>query len=325
MDRRAFLETVAVGLLAAPLGAAAQSAGKAARVGVIQAAGVFPQFQEAFRSGLRQAGYVEGQNVSVEARSAGGDTERFPELAAELVQLKVDVIVANGVAAAIAVRRVNPTIPIVFVGVADPVGSGLVSSLAHPGGNSTGLAFLTPEANEKRLELLKEATPRAQRVAVLVNPGNEGHREQLARLEHTARALRVELAAVEVRRPEDFEDAFLAIARERSPALLVMVSPLHHRYIGRLADLAIQARVPAMMEFTEFAKAGGLMAYGPSWADVSRRAGEYVGRILKGVKPGDLPVEQPTRFELVINLKTAKALGLTIPPSLLLRADEVIE
>jgi putative ABC transport system substrate-binding protein len=326
MNRRDTVRAL-LALGAAPLAVEAQQAGKAARIGMIRTTGAtdFPQFAEAFRSGLRQAGYVEGQNVSVEYRWAEGDAERLPVLAADLVRLNVDVIVASGTDAALAVRRASPTIPLVFLAVADPVGSGLIATLARPGGNSTGLAFLTPEVNEKRLELLKQATPATQRVAVLLNPGNEGHRQQLARLEQAASALRVKLVAVEVQRPEDFEDAFFAIAKDRSPALMIMVSPLHHRHIQRLADLAIQARVPSMMEFTEFAKAGGLMAYGPSWADFSRRAGEYVGKILKGAKPADLPVEQPTNFEFVINLKTAEALRLTIPPSLRLRADQVIE
>ena len=312
---------------AAPLATEAQRAGMAARVGVIRTSGPtdFPQFAEAFRSGLRQAGYVETQNVSVEYRWAEGNDARIPALAADLVGLNVDVIVASGTDAALAVRRASPTIPLVFLGVGDPVGSGLVATLARPGGNSTGFAFLTPELNGKRLEQLTQATPATRRVAVLINPGNEGHRQQLARLEQTASALRVELVAVEVQRTEDFVDAFSAIAKDRSPALMILVSALHHRHVKRLAELAIQKRVPSIMEFTEFAKEGGLMAYGPSWVDVSRRAGEYAGKILKGAKPADLPVEQPTIFEFVINLKTAEALRLTIPSSLLLRADQVIE
>jgi putative ABC transport system substrate-binding protein len=324
MNRRDTVRAL-LALGAAPLAAEAQQAGKA-RVGVIRTTGPtdFPQFAEAFRSGLRQAGYVEGQNVSVEYRWAEGDAERLPLLAADLVRLGVDVIVASGTDAALAVRRASPTIPLVFLAVGDPVGSGLIASFGRPGGHSTGLAFLTPEVNGKRLELLKQATPATQRVAVLLNPGNEGHRQQLAGLEQAAAALRVKLVAVEVQRPEDFAQAFAAIAKDSSPALMIMVSPLHHRHIQRLADLAIQTKLPSMMEFTEFAKAGGLMAYGPSWADFSRRAGDYVGKILKGAKPAHLPVEQPANFEFVINLKTAEALRLTIPLSLRLRA-EVIE
>jgi putative tryptophan/tyrosine transport system substrate-binding protein len=324
MNRR---ETVGalLALSAAPLVAEAQQARKAARVGVIRTTGPtdFPQFAEAFRSGLRQAGYVEGQNVSVEYRWAEGDDERIPMLAADLVQLNVDAIVASGTEAALAARRASPTIPLVFLAVGDPVGSGLVATLAHPGGNTTGLAFLTPELNGKRLEQLRQASPASQRVAVLLNPGNDGHRHQLARLEQAASALRVKLVPVEVQRPKDFDDAFIAIAKDRSPALMIMVSGLHHRYIKRLAELAIQWKVASTMEFTEFAKAGGLMAYGPSWTDFSRQAGAYVGKILKGTKPADLPVEQPTNFEFVINLKTAKALGLTIPASLLVGAETI--
>ena len=324
MDRRNTLLAFAA-LASAPL-AVAQPVGKSGRVGVIRTTGPtdFPQFAEAFRDGLRDAGYVEGQNVSVEYRWAEGEAERLPTLAADLVRLDVDVIVASGTDAALAVRRASATIPLVFLAVADPVGSGLIATLAHPGGNSTGLAFLTPDINDKRLELLKQATPLTQRVAVLVNPGNEGHRRQFARLEQAASTLKVKLVAVEVQRPEDFDNAFVAISKERSPALMIMVSPLHHRHIQRLADLALQAKVPSMMEFTEFAKAGGLMAYGPSWAEFSRRAGEYVGKILKGAKPADFPVEQPTKFEFVVNRKTADALRITIPPALLLRADQVI-
>ncbi len=314
-------------LLTLPLAAAAQQTAKVPRIGVLRATAAtdFPQIREAFRSGLREAGYIEGQNVLVEWRFAGGDAEQFPQLAAELVRLNVDVIVTSGAGATLAVRQVSRTVPVVFVAVADPVGSGLVASLARPGGNATGLGFLTPEVNEKRLEFLKEAVPGARRVAVLWNPGNEGHRQQIAQLENAARALRADLLPVEVRRPEDFEDAFSVMAQGQASALMVLVSPLHHRHLQRLVDLALRAKLPAMMEFTEFASAGGLMAYGPSWLDVNRRAGAYVGRILKGTKPADLPVEQPTKFEFVLNLKTAKALGLTIPPSLLLRADQVIE
>lgn len=325
MDRRDTVRALlALGM--APFATEAQQGGKVARIGVIRTTGPtdFPQFAEAFRSGLRQAGYVEGQNVSVQYRWADGDDARIPGLAADLVALNVDVIVASGTAAALAVRRASPTIPLVFLGVGDPVGSGLVATLARPGGNSTGLAFLTPELNGKRLELLKQATPATRRVSVLINPGNEGHRRQLARLGPTASALRIELVPVEVQRHEDFVDAFSAIAKDRSPALMIMVSALHHRYVKRLAELAIQYRVPSIMEFTEFAKEGGLMAYGPSWVDFSRRAGEHAGKILKGAKPADFPVEEPTIFELVINQKTAEALHLTIPPSLLLRADQVI-
>jgi len=324
MNRRDTIRAL-LALGAAPLAAEAQQAGKVARVGVIRTTGPtdFPQFAEAFRSGLREAGYVEGQNVAVEYRWAEGQDERIPALAADLVRLNMDVIVASGTDAALAVRRVSPTIPLVFLAVGDPVGSGLVATLARPGGNSTGLAFLTPELNGKRLEQLKQASPASERVAVLLNSGNEGHRQQLARLEQAASALRVKLVPVEVQRPEDFDDAFSAIAKDRSPALMIMVSGLHHRHIKRLAELAIQRKVPSTMEFTEYAEAGGLMAYGPSWADFSRRAGEYAGKILKGAKPADLPVEQPTTFEFVINLKTAKALGLTIPPSLLLGAKPI--
>jgi putative ABC transport system substrate-binding protein len=326
MNRRDTVRAL-LALGATPFAANAQPAASVARVGVIRttAQSDFPQFGEAFRNGLGRVGYVEGRNVAVEYRYADGDAARLPALAADLVRRNMDVIVASGTDAALAVRRASPTVPLVFLAVADPVRSRLVDNLARPGGHSTGLGFLTPELNGKRLELLKQATPATQRVAVLINRGIEEHGRQLAQLEQTASALQVKLVPVEVMRAEDFDQAFVAIAKDRSPALMVMVSPLHHRHIQGLADRAIQSRVPSMMEFTEFAKAGGLMAYGPSWADFSRRAGEYAGKILKGAKPADLPVEQPTTFELVINLRTAKALGLSLPPSLELRADHKIE
>jgi putative tryptophan/tyrosine transport system substrate-binding protein len=324
MNRRETLGALlAIG--AAPQVAEAQSPKSAARIGVIRTTGPtdFPQFAEAFRAGLRDAGYVQGQNIAVEYRWAEGNDERIPALAADLARLNLDAIVATGTEAALSVRRASPTTPLVFLAVGDPVGSGLVASLARPGGNSTGLAFLTPELNGKRLEQLRQASPGSRRVAVLVNPGNEGHRRQLARLEEAASALGVRLAPVEVQRSEDFDSAFIAIARDPSPALMIMVSGLHHRYIQRLAELATQWKVASTMEFTEFARAGGLMAYGPSWTEFSRRAAEYVGKILKGTKPADLPVEQPSSFDFVINLKTAKALGLQIPPSLLVGAETI--
>jgi ABC-type uncharacterized transport system substrate-binding protein len=283
---------------------------------------------EAFRQGLRDLGYVEGRNVVIEYRDAEGKPERFPAHAAELLALKVDVIVAPGTPAALAAKQATQTLPIVFAAVADAVTSGLVTSLARPGGNLTGLSFLGPELIGKRLEQLKQAIPGVSRVAVLWQPGAVGERtdkEMLKEAEVAARALGVRPQFVEARGPADFDRAFSDMTKARAGALTVWSTPMFFNERRRLVDLAAKNRLLAVYPWREFVDAGGLMAYGPDLADLFRRAPTYVDRILNGEKPGDLPVEQPTKFELVINLKTAKALGLTIPPSLLQRADQVIE
>jgi len=327
MDRRAFLGTLAGSVLAAPLAAGAQPAGKVPRVGYLIATrpSDFPKIHEAFREGLRDFGYVDGQNVAIVVRNAEGNVERFPALVADLVQQNVDVIFTGSTPATQAAKAGAPTIPIVFAGVGDPVGSKFVSSIARPGGNITGLSLLTPELTPKRLELLKEAAPEVSRVAVLWNVSSEKHAEELQDLEVAARRLGVRLQPVAVQRPEEFEAAFATMTRERAGGLVVLASPLHHNQLRQIADLALKHRLAAICEFTEFVGVGGLIVYGPSYPDMFRRAAGYVARILKGAKPGDLPVEQPTRFELMINFKTAKTLGLTIPQSLLLRADELIQ
>jgi putative ABC transport system substrate-binding protein len=276
---------------------------------------------------LRDLGYVEGRNLVIDYRDAEGKLERLPALAAELVALKVDVIVAGNTLAALAAKQATKAIPIVFATSVDPVTSGLVTSFARPGGNVTGLSNLFPELVGKCLEQLTQAVPGVSRAAVLWHPGAFGERtdkDLLKEAEVAVRALGVRLQFVEVRGREDFERAFLDITGARADGLTVLGSPMFLGERRRLVDLAAKNRLPAVYPQREFVDAGGLMAYGPSTADLFRRAATYVDKILKGAKPGDLPVEQPTKFELVINLKTAKALGLTIPPSLLSRADEVI-
>jgi putative ABC transport system substrate-binding protein len=329
IDRRTFLAGAGAALLATPLVAEAQQADKVARIGYLatsQAGSL--RAPEAFLQGLRDLGYVEGRNVAIEIRSAEGKPERFPALAAELVALKVDVILVGSTPQALAAKQATKTIPIVFIGAADPVGSGLVTSLARPGGNVTGSSNLAQGLFGKRLEQLTQAVPGVSRVAVLWHPGTLGDRtekEMLKAADVAARALGVGLQFVEARGPEDFDRAFSDMTRARAGALTVLPSNMFTNERRRLVDLAAKNRLPAVYPFREFVDAGGLMSYGANIPDLSRRAATYVDKILKGVKPADLPVEQPTKFELVVNLKAAKALGLTIPPSLLQRADEVIQ
>ncbi len=284
--------------------------------------------REAFRQGLRDLGYVEGRNLVIEYRFAEGKSERLPALAAELVALKVDVIVAVTTPEALAAKKATRTLPIVFVAAADPVTSGLVSSLARPGGNVTGLSSFFPELVGKRLELLTQAVPGVSRVAVLWHPGflpERTEKDMLKGAEVTAQALGVRLQFLEARGPADFDRAFSEMTRARAGALTVLGTTMLFNERRRLVDLATKSRLPAVYPWREGVDAGGLMAYGPNIPDLFRRAATYVDKILKGAKPSDLPVEQPTKFELVINLKTAKALGLTIAPSLLGRADEVLQ
>src|SRR5215475_6205810 len=312
LRRRDFL--IAVGaLLAAPLAAEAQQTAKVARVGYLSLnLAAAPHLPEAFRQGLRDIGYVEGRNVMIEYRDAEGKPERFTALAAELVALKVDVIVAGASPNALYAKQATGTIPIVFVASADPVADGLVTSLARPGGNVTGLSTTAaPEIVGKRLELLKQAIPGVTRVAVLWQPGGQGERtnkDLLKGAEVAARALGVRLLVVEARGPEDFDRAFSDMTRARAGALTSAGGTMFFNERRRLVDLAAKNRLPAAYTQREFVDAGGLMAYGANIADLWRRAATYVDKILKGAKPGDLPVEQPTKFELVINLKTAKAL-----------------
>jgi putative ABC transport system substrate-binding protein len=316
-------------LVAAPLAAEAQPAAKVARIGFLSPnLAANPHLQEAFRQGLHDLGYVEGRNLVIEYRDAKGKAERLPALAAELGALKVDVIVAGSTIAALAAKQAIRTLPIVFAAAGDPVKSGLVPSLARQGGNVTGLSLLAPELVGKRLELLKQAVPEVSRVAGLWEPGAFGEgtdEDTLKGADVAARALGVRLQFVEARGPADFDRAFSDMTKVRAEALTVLPSGMFIGQRRRLVDLAAKNRLPAVYQSRESVDAGGLMSYGPNFADLFRRAATYVDKILKGAKPADLPIEQPTKFELVINLKTAQALGLTIPPSVLGRADEIIQ
>jgi putative ABC transport system substrate-binding protein len=321
MPRRAFLAAIAGGLLAAPLAVEAQEAGKSARIGLL---GDVPSFlDEAFREGLRELGYIEGQNIVIERRSAEWKYERLPGLAADLVRLKVDVIVAASPAATKAAKQATSTIPIVFTVSGDPVADGFVASLARPGGNITGLATIGPELVGKQLEMLN--TPRwvlgFWRTATRETLGATPLRQAVG----SARGLGVQLHSLDARTPAEIETAFAAMRSQRVDGILVLRDAVFCAQRAQITALAAKNRLPAVYGLREEAEAGGLIAYGASVPQLYRRAATYVDRILKGAKPGHLPVEQPTKFELVINLKTAKALGLTIPPSLLQRADQVIE
>jgi putative tryptophan/tyrosine transport system substrate-binding protein len=329
MDRRAFISGITVSLLGAPLAVEAQEAAKIARIGYLGInLATSPHVVEAFLQGLRDLGHVEGRNVVIEYRDAEGKLERLSVLAAELVALKVDVLVAPGTPGALAAKQATRTLPIVFPVAVDPVQSGLVTSLARPGGNVTGLSAVAAELVGKCLEQLKQAVPGVSRVAVLWHPGGLGERtekDMLKGADVAARVLGVRLQFLEARGPADFDRAFSEMTRTRAGALTVLSSTMLLGERRRLVDLAAKNRLPAVYPQREFVDAGGLMAYGPNVADLFRRAATYVDKILKGAKPGDLPIEQPTKYELVINLKTAKALGLTIPVSVLARADQVIE
>ena len=319
-----------VALLSAPPARGAQHAGKMPRVGIVwitTPANIAP-FHEAFRQGLRDLGYVEGETIVLEARFAEGMVDRLPDLMAELVRLKADVIVAPSTPAVRAARQATGTIPIVIANVADPVGLGFVSSLAQPGGNITGLSNFTVELGAKTMELLKEVFPRLSRASVLVNPAHPDAELFVRGAKAAANTLHLDLQILEVMEPGGFERAFAEAGKHRAGAILVGTTEglisLHRK---RLFDLALSHRLPAAVSgvAARYAEAGALMAYGVSGSAIFRRAATYVDKILKGAKPADLPVEQPTRFELVINMKTARALGLTIPPSILVRADQVIQ
>jgi putative ABC transport system substrate-binding protein len=327
IDRRAFLGTLAGGLLAAPLAVAAQQAGKVPKIGYLGSgyAGASPAgLVEAFKQGLREHGYIDGQNIAIEWRFAEGRFERIPALTAELVRLKVALIFAVNPETAVPAKNVTKVIPIVFA-AGDPIASGLVASLARPGGNVTGLSTNLPGIGAKRLELLKEAIPKVLRVAVLSNPANPGHPIMLKEMDVAAHTLKVELQRLEARSPNDFKGAFQAATQGRVEGFIALDDGLFFSERVQIVALVARSRLPAVYGFRETAEAGGLMVYGANLRDQWRRAASYVDKILKGAKPADLPVEQPTKFELIINLKTAKALGLTIPPSLLQRADQVIE
>ena len=317
-------------ILLAPLAGEAQQATKIARIGYLAIdLTTSARYREAFLQGLRDLGYIERQNVLIEYRDAETKPERLPALAAELAALKIDIIVTGGgTAAALAAKKASTTLPIVFIGVGDPVSDGLVASLARPGGNATGFSLVAPDLVGKSLELLKQAVPGVSRIALLVKPDatpNHTMNRFLKEADVAAQALGVLLQIVEARSPADFERAFSEMSKARAGALAVIPTPVFGGARQRLADLAKKNELPTVFLFRYYVDAGGLMSYGPDLVDQWRRAATHVDKILKGAKPGDLPVEQPTKFELVINLKTAKALGLTIPQTLLLRADQVIE
>ena len=320
---------VIVAPLALPLAAAAQQPTNIVRIGFLTAVplSVMSARTEAFRQGLRELGYVEGKSILIEWRSAEGQLERLPSLAAELVRLKVDVIVTGGPSATHPAKAATGTIPIVITNDSDPVANGFVASLARPGGNITGLSTVSPDMYGKQLELLKEIVPRLSRVAVLGSSSEPGNAQALRETERAARTLRVQLQFLDVLGPEDLETAFRAARTGRADAVLTLPSPILASHRTPVVDLAGRSRIPAMHFSTSpgFVAGGGLMSYGASTADMDRRAATFVDKILRGAKPADLPIEQPTKFEFIINLKAARQIGLTIPPAVLARADEVIE
>ena len=326
MHRRGFLKALAT-FLVAPCAAEAQQAGKLYRVGFLgnTTAALEANLVGPFREGLRDLGYVEGQNIVIEYRWAEGKYERFPVLISELLTQKVEVIVTAGTPATLAVKKATSLVPLVMVAVGDPVGTGVVPSLSRPGGNITGLTSISTEMDGKRLELLREVVPGVSHIAVLWNSVSSSQVIQEKEVQAAAQRLRMKVLSLGVRTPEEIESAFATIVRERPGALLVLADRLflHHR--DRIMDFAAKQGLPGVHAYRELVETGGLMSYGPSYAGMHRRAAVYVDKILKGAKAGDLPIKQPAKFELVINLKTAKALGLTIPQSLLLRADEVIQ
>ena len=327
MVARLVANGLALFLLAVPLAAGAQQPAKVPRIGLLSSFSPSDTalWHQAFRQGLRDLGWVEGKNISIEYRYAEGRHDRLPDLAADLVRLKVDIIVTAVTSDAVAGKNATRAIPIVMASAGDPVATGLVESLARPGGNITGLSQMVPELVGKRLELLREIVPKLSRVAVLWNPQDRSSTLSWKEIQLPARQAGVQLHSLEVRSPSDLDKAFEDATRARAGALAIMPDPVFVTNLKRIADLAAKHRLPSIFHLREFADADGLVTYGVDRSDMFRRAATYVDKILKGAKPADLPVEQPAKFELVINLKTARALGLTIPPSLLLRADRVIQ
>ena len=329
MIAKAFIIVVAftVSVLIAPSASQAQHARHVPRLGYLgtSSASLESELLKAFREGLREHGYVEGQNIAIEYRWAEGNYQRFPALVADLVKLNVDVIVTAGTPGAFAAKRATQTIPIVMAVTGDAVGTGLVSSLARPGGNLTGLTTMVPDLEGKRLEILREILPKLLTVAVLLNTSNPLTAIQWEQTKTSAKALGIELQPIELQRPEDFKDAFARVARQRPDAITMVADRFQLAHRMQILDFVAKTRLPAMYPYRDFVVAGGLMSYGPSYEDMFRRSATYVDKILRGAKPSDLPIEQPTKFELLVNLKTAKMLGVPIPPSLLQRADHVFE
>jgi putative ABC transport system substrate-binding protein len=326
--RRKLIVALGAGALAAPLACfAQQQPAKFARIGFLgnSTAALEANLIGPFREGLRDLGYVEGRNILIEYRWAEGKYERFPALIAELIAMKVDVIVTAGTPATLAVKKATTSAPLVMVAVGDPVGTGIVASLARPGGNITGLSSIAPELEGKRLELLREVSPKLSHVAVFWNPVNAFHTSAMKQVRAAAQAMRINVLPLAVGKAEELEGAFAAIVKERPDALLVLADRIFLHNRARMMDFAAKNRLPSVNAYRELVEAGGLMSFGPSYPGMHRRAAYFVDKILRGAKPADLPVEQPATFELVINLKTAKALGIKIPQSVLLRADQVIE
>jgi ABC-type uncharacterized transport system substrate-binding protein len=325
MRRRDLIAWAGGATVAWPLVALAQAAPKVWRIGVLEPGSAPDPFFDAFRDGLREFGYTEGRDLLLEVRWADGESDRLDGLAAELVTLNVDVIKTLSTPAALAARRATTTIPVVFVGVGDPVGVGLVPSLAHPQGNVTGIANLAPELSAKRLEILREVVPNLTPIGMLWNDTNPSMVLRAQQSEQAAAAMGVTLQSYGVHDLIAFDPAFDAMMSARTAAIMTLADPFTRAHRKRIIDFAAERHLPAIYELREFVTAGGLISYGPSFRDMERRSAAIIDKILKGAKPADIPVELPTRFELVINLGTAKALGLTIPPSILVRADEVIE
>jgi putative tryptophan/tyrosine transport system substrate-binding protein len=326
MIRRDFI-TLLGGAAAWPLAARAQQAGKIPRVGFMgnSTAALEANLVGPFRDGLRELGYQEGRNIVIEYRWAEGNYERFPALVAELLAVPVDVIVTAGTPATLAVKKATSTMPLVMIAVGDPVGTGVVPSLARPGGNITGLSSIAPDLEGKRLELLREVIPNLSHVVLFLNPLNPFHTVSMRQALTAAQALGIKLQPLEVRISGELDGAFAAIVREKPDALLILADRVFLHDRKRMMDFATEHRLPSVNAYRELVEAGGLMSYGPSYEDMHRRAADYVDKILKGTKPGDLPVEQPTKFTLILNLKAARTLGIDVSPMLLARADEVIE
>jgi putative ABC transport system substrate-binding protein len=329
MMARAFSVVVAftISVLITPSASQGQARGPVPRVGYLgtSSASLESELVKAFREGLRDHGYIEGQNIVIEFRWADGNYQRFPDLVADLVKRKVDLIVTTGTPGALAAKRATRTIPVVMAVVGEAVATGLVSSLARPGGNLTGLTTMVPDLEGKRLEILREVLPRLMTLAVLLNTSNPLTAIQWEQAKTSAKALGIQLQPIELQRPDDFRDAFARVARQRPDAITMVADRFLLAHRTQIVDFVARTHLPAMYPYNDFVAAGGLMSYGPSYEDLFRRSATYVDKILRGAKPSELPIEQPTKFEFLVNLKTAKLLGVPIPPSLLLRADHVFE
>jgi putative ABC transport system substrate-binding protein len=325
LKRRDFIALLGGAVAAWPLAATGQEPGKLYTIGRFSAGEPIPHLRDVLVHALRSLGWIEGKNVLYEDRYAQNRLDRLPDLAAELVSLKVDVITAAGTLAPLAAKRATSTIPIVMTSAGDPLGSGLVASLARPGGNVTGLSLMAPELGGKRLELLKEILPGLSRVAIVWNAANPYSALVFKQTEQAAQTLRIQVQSLEVRNPSDLDAALDAAKRQHASALITVEDPLTVNYRQQITDFATKNRLPAIYGLREFADAGGLIAYGAHISDLLRRSAGYVDKILKGAKPADLPVEQPTKFEIVVNMKAAKSISLSIPETILVRADEVIE